>query len=90
MPNQPSFGRWLKQRRKALDLTQESHGEPACCAADTIRRSEAEQLRPSCEVAERLIVSPRTVHAHPTSIYGKLGVDFRTAATPYAFEHHLV
>jgi ATP/maltotriose-dependent transcriptional regulator MalT len=41
------------------------------------------------EVAERLVVSPRTVHSHLRSIYRKLGVGSRSAATRYALEHEL-
>jgi predicted ATPase/class 3 adenylate cyclase/DNA-binding CsgD family transcriptional regulator len=42
------------------------------------------------QVAERLVISPRTVDTHLTSIYGKIGVSSRSAATRYALEHHLV
>ena len=42
------------------------------------------------EVAERLVVSIRTVHAHLRSIYRKLDVHTRSAATRYALEHGLV
>jgi predicted ATPase/DNA-binding CsgD family transcriptional regulator len=42
------------------------------------------------QVAERLIVSPRTVSTHLTSIYGKLGVNSRSAATRFAVEHGLL
>ena len=42
------------------------------------------------QVAERLIISPRTVDTHLTSIYSKIGVSSRVAATRYAMEHHLV
>jgi DNA-binding CsgD family transcriptional regulator len=42
------------------------------------------------QVAERLIISPRTVDTHLTSIYSKIGVSSRSAATRYAIEHHLV
>ncbi len=42
------------------------------------------------QVAEQLVVSPRTVSTHLTSIYNKLGVNSRSAATRFAVEHHLV
>lgn len=42
------------------------------------------------EVAERLVLSPRTVNAHLTSIYNKLGVNTRAAATRFAVEQKLV
>ncbi len=42
------------------------------------------------QVANQLIISPRTVDTHLTSIYGKIGVSSRSAATRYAFEHRLV
>jgi len=41
------------------------------------------------EVAERLVVSLRTVHAHLRSVYRKLDVHTRSAATRYALEHAL-
>ena len=40
-------------------------------------------------IAERLVVSLRTVHSHLRSIYRKLGVASRSAATRWAVEHHL-
>jgi DNA-binding CsgD family transcriptional regulator len=42
------------------------------------------------QVAEKLVVSPRTVNAHLSSIYSKLGISSRTAATRFAIDHHLV
>ena len=42
------------------------------------------------EVATQLIISPRTVHAHLASIYGKIGVSTRVAATHFAIEHGLI
>jgi DNA-binding NarL/FixJ family response regulator len=42
------------------------------------------------QVAEKLIVSPRTVSTHLQSIYSKLGVNSRLAATRYALEHGLI
>jgi predicted ATPase/class 3 adenylate cyclase/DNA-binding CsgD family transcriptional regulator len=42
------------------------------------------------QVAQRLLISPRTVDTHLTSIYSKIGVSSRSAATRYAMEHHLI
>jgi DNA-binding NarL/FixJ family response regulator len=42
------------------------------------------------QVAEQLVISPRTVNFHLASIYSKLGVSSRSAATRYAIEHQLV
>ena len=42
------------------------------------------------QIAEQLIISPRTADAHLRSIYGKLGVTSRSAATRYAIEYRLV
>lgn len=41
-------------------------------------------------LAEGLGVSTRTVDAHLRSVYAKLGVKSRSAATRYAIEHDLV
>jgi ATP/maltotriose-dependent transcriptional regulator MalT len=41
------------------------------------------------QIAEKLILSPRTVHAHISSIYNKLGITSRSVATRYAIEHRL-
>jgi predicted ATPase/DNA-binding CsgD family transcriptional regulator len=43
----------------------------------------------NAQVAEELVVSLLTVKAHLRSIYSKLGVTSRVAATRYALEHHL-
>lgn len=42
------------------------------------------------QIAEKLIVSRRTVNTHVTAVYGKLGVNSRSAASRYALEHKLV
>ncbi|MBF6612799.1 MAG: tetratricopeptide repeat protein [Chloroflexi bacterium] len=42
------------------------------------------------QIANELSVSPRTVQAHLYSIYNKIGVTTRSAATRYALDHHLV
>ena len=42
------------------------------------------------QISEQLVLSLHTVHAHLRTIYSKLGVTSRSAATRYAFEHQLV
>ena len=42
------------------------------------------------QIAERLVISPRTVNSHVTSIYRKIQVTTRSAATRYAIEHQLI
>ena len=41
------------------------------------------------QVAKQLVISPRTVNSHLTSIFSKIGVSSRGAATRYAIEHNL-
>jgi predicted ATPase/class 3 adenylate cyclase/DNA-binding CsgD family transcriptional regulator len=41
------------------------------------------------QVAQQLVISPRTVNTHLTSIFSKIGVSSRGAATRYAIEHNL-
>jgi ATP/maltotriose-dependent transcriptional regulator MalT len=42
------------------------------------------------QIADHLVISPRTVNRHTTSLYSKLGVSSRAAATRSAIEHHLL
>ena len=49
-----SFGAWLKRQRKASDLTQEQLADQVGCSAIAIRKIEAEERRPSAQIAERL------------------------------------
>jgi transcriptional regulator with XRE-family HTH domain len=51
MTERVPFGRWLRQRRKALDLTQEALAERVGRAVPTIRKFEAGVLRPSRQMA---------------------------------------
>jgi len=46
--------------------------------------------RTNRQLAEELGVSTRTIDAHLRSVYAKLGVKSRSAATRYAVEHDLV
>jgi len=42
------------------------------------------------DIANRLGLSARTIDAHLRSIYGKIGVTSRSAATRYAMERELL
>lgn len=63
---------------------------------DELTAREVEVLRlvaqglTDAHVAEQLVISPRTVNTHLKSIYGKIQVTSRSAATRYALEHHLM
>jgi transcriptional regulator with XRE-family HTH domain len=49
-----SFGQWLKQRRKALDITCEDLAQSIGCAAVTLYKIESDVRRPSKQIAELL------------------------------------
>ncbi len=49
-----SFGEWLRHRRRELDLTQEALARQVGCARVTIRKLEADEMRPSKQLAELL------------------------------------
>jgi DNA-binding CsgD family transcriptional regulator len=44
----------------------------------------------NAQIAQQLIISTRTVNAHMRSIYNKLEISSRTAATRYVIDHHLL
>src|SRR5262245_23434750 len=54
MHSDVSFGSWLKQRRKALDMTQADLARQVGCAVITIRKIESGVLRPSLQIARRM------------------------------------
>jgi transcriptional regulator with XRE-family HTH domain len=54
MSERASFGYWMRRRRKALDLTQAALARRVGCAEVTIQKIEADERRPSRQVAERL------------------------------------
>src|SRR5262245_51586910 len=49
-----SFGAWVRQRRRALDLTRDELAARVGCAAVTIRHIETDERRPSKQLAARL------------------------------------
>lgn len=56
-----SFGALVRRQRKALDLTQAALAQQVGCAESLIRKIEAEERRPSRQVAERLADALRIV-----------------------------
>jgi ATP/maltotriose-dependent transcriptional regulator MalT len=88
-------GREMAPERALVEETEEARPEQAAYPAGLTAR-EVEVLRlvaqgmSNARVGGELFISPRTVDAHLTSIYAKLGVSSRTAATRYAIEHDLL
>ena len=54
MKARDSFGNWLRQRRKALDLTQIDLADQVGCSVVTVRKIEADERRPSKQITHRL------------------------------------
>lgn len=54
MNQSETFGTWLKKRRRSLDLTQQALADCAGCSLVTIRKFEADERRPSRQLAELL------------------------------------
>jgi len=52
-----SFGTYIRQRRREMDLTQEELARRVGCAAITLRKIEADDLRASVQIAERLAMA---------------------------------
>jgi DNA-binding NarL/FixJ family response regulator len=69
---------------------------PAPSYPNDLTEREVEVLRlvarglSDAQIAELLVISPRTVNAHLRSIYSKLNITSRHAATHFALEHHLI
>ncbi len=78
----------------AQDETVPAKQHPTYPAGLTAREVEVLRLvaqgLPDARIAEQLVLSPRTVNTHLRSIYAKIGVSSRSAATRFAFEHGLV
>src|SRR5690242_14133511 len=55
MDERVSFGQWLKQQRKQLDLTQEALAERIGCSYIAIHKIEAGARRPSQQIAALLV-----------------------------------
>ncbi len=73
-----------------------AHSEIPAPASISLTSRELEVLRlvaiglTSGQIAEQLVISALTVNTHVRSIYNKLGLTSRSAATRYAIEHKLL
>ena len=97
---------WAEGRSMTLDqvlgaagqvvVAHSNLGEAITTSPDGLTAREVDVLRlvaqglTDAHIAEQLVISPRTVNNHLTSIYSKLQVSSRAAATRYAIEHQLV
>jgi LuxR family maltose regulon positive regulatory protein len=54
MEPEVSFGAWISQQRKALDLTREQLAQCVGCSVSALRKIEADERRPSRQMAELL------------------------------------
>ena len=94
---------WVEGRAMALEQvldapepTSASPAKTSTANPDRLTPREMDVLRllakglTSAQIAERLVIGVVTVNFHVRSIYSKLGVTSRSAATRYALEHHLV
>src|SRR5262245_64071607 len=76
MGGDESFGRLLRQQRRARDLTQEGLAQQVYCAADTIKKLEQGLRRPSRQLATQI--------ADCLCLAGHERVDFLAAARAVA------
>ena len=60
-----NFGQWLRQRRKALGLTQKALAQQAGCAEVTLRKIEAGDLQPSAPLVTSLAQALRRRRCRP-------------------------
>jgi len=92
----------VAQRRPVLSRGPNAPGSrdrqsmPSLSALDDLTEREVEVLRlvarglSDAQVAQILVISPRTVNAHLRTIYSKLGITSRHAATRFALQHQLL
>jgi class 3 adenylate cyclase len=85
MDTSPSFGYWLRRRRKALDLTQAELAQRVGCVVTTIKKIETDERRPSKQLAERLAdclaIPPVERAPFLQAARGELAADRLAAAT---------
>src|SRR5262245_18592881 len=78
-----SFGAWVRQRRRALDQTRDELAAQIGCSVVTLRFIEADQRRPSKQLAARLAdclqISAEERLAFVQAARGELATDRLTA-----------
>ena len=97
-PEQAIFaqGRPLLPDRPPIQAGANQHQRPAPAYPAELTEREVEVLRlvaqglTDTQIAHILIISPRTVNAHLRSIFSKLNITSRNAATHFVLEHHLM
>ncbi|HMZ07487.1 MAG TPA: helix-turn-helix domain-containing protein [Anaerolineales bacterium] len=73
-----TFGKWLRQQRRALDLTQEAFADQVGCARITLRRIESGELKPSKELA-LILLAKAGIPAHEREAW----LPFTRGLSPY-------
>jgi predicted ATPase/DNA-binding XRE family transcriptional regulator/Tfp pilus assembly protein PilF len=66
-----SFGNWVRRQRKALDLTQQELAQRVGCSVSAILKIEADERRPSRQVAE-LLARHLEIPADQTDLFLKV------------------
>src|SRR5688572_19911785 len=76
-----TFSEWLKQRRRELGISQEELAEKIDCSPSTLRKLEADERRPSGQIAHLLADFLRIPHDEREAFvtFARTG---RTASTP--------
>jgi predicted ATPase/DNA-binding XRE family transcriptional regulator len=91
-----SFGYWVLRRRKALDLTRDELARQVGCAAETIKKIERDERRPSLQIAElltkALAIPPEERERFVQSARGERSVDGLRLVSqplhPFPDRHH--
>src|SRR5262245_65938998 len=84
MSDVPTFGAWLKRRRKALDLTQAALAQRVGCSLGSIRKYEGDEQRPSRQLAELLATQLQIPPEERAAFiqFARLGLDEAPPALP--------
>lgn len=76
-----SLGYWVRRRRKSLDLTQNQLANKVGCAEVTLRKIEADERRPSLQMAQRIALCLELSVAE-TSRFLAVAAGLRSPGTP--------